>query len=73
MNQTNTTTTADALALHIANITAFTLAVETEAAAPSTEGASMADAMATIGTLDLTSVEWAAMIDDFRCDGAEFE
>jgi hypothetical protein len=73
MNHANITTIADALALHIADITAFNLPVEFEAADPSTERASFADAMATAGTLNLTGVEWAATIDGFRRDGAEIE
>jgi len=59
---TNLTTT-DALALNMADITAFTLPVEIEVADDSTEGASWADAMATIGNCDLSAVEWAATID----------
>lgn len=62
MNYIHTTTTADALALHIVDITTPALLVEIEAAEPSTEGASMADAMATIGTLELTGAEWASHI-----------
>ncbi|HSG22844.1 MAG TPA: hypothetical protein VLA64_07800 [Azonexus sp.] len=48
---TNLTTT-DALALNMADITAFTLPIEIDAADHSSEGASWADAMATIGTCD---------------------
>lgn len=72
MNHTATTTT-DALALYIADITAFTLPVEIEAADRSAEGASIVEAMATAGTLDLTAVEWAATIDGFHRDAAEIE
>lgn len=61
---TNLSTT-EALVLNMAGITAFTLPVEIEAADHYTEGASWADAMATIGTCDLTAVEWAATIDGF--------
>jgi hypothetical protein len=53
-------TAADALALNMADITAFTLPVEIEVADHSIEGASWADAMATIGTCDLIAVEWAS-------------
>ena len=61
MNRTHTTTTVDALAPHIG----------IEAADPSTPGATIAEAMATAGTLELITAEWAAMIGGFRRDGAE--
>ncbi len=68
MNYTNPTTSTDAMALNMADITALTWPVEIEAADRSTEGASWADAMATIGTIDLTATEWAATIYGFRRD-----
>lgn len=60
MSHTNPTTTADALTLNKADIAAFTLPVEIEVADLSTEGASWADAMATIGSIDLATIEWAS-------------
>jgi len=57
---TNLTTT-NTLAVNMADITAFTLPVEIEVADDSTEGASWADAKGTIGTCDLTAVEWARL------------
>lgn len=71
MNYTDTATTTGAL--HILDIAAFTQHLDIEAAAPSAEGASIAEAMATAGTLDLTDVEWAATIGDFCRDWAEIE
>ena len=68
MNYTNLTTTTDAMALNKADITVLNCPVEIEAADCSTEGASWADAMATIGTIDLTATEWAATIYGFRRD-----
>jgi hypothetical protein len=52
---------------------AFRLPVQFEAADPSPAGASVAEAMAAAGTLELTAVEWAATMDGFRGDGAEAE
>lgn len=68
MNYTATTT--DALAQPIAD---FILSVDIEAADPSTVGATIAEAMAMAGTLDLTDVEWAATMDGFHRDGANIE
>ena len=73
MNYTDTTTTTGALALHILDIAAFTQHLDIEAVAPSAEGASIAEAMATAGTLDLTDIEWAATMDGFCRDWAEIE
>ena len=64
MNCTNTTTTVDALALHIADITAVDASIK---------GASIAEAMATAGTLELATAEWAAMIDGDRAERIEEE
>lgn len=58
MNYANATTTADALALYVADITAFVPTVEIEAAGPFAESATMAEAMATIGALELNTAEW---------------
>jgi hypothetical protein len=55
MNYANTTTTANSLAQYFADITNASFPVEIE-------GASFADAVATIGALDLTTTEWASDI-----------
>ena len=73
MNYANTATIADALALHIADASAFFLPFETGAAEPTTKGATIAEAVATVGTLDLTASDWVATMDGFRRDGGEIE
>ena len=73
MNYTDTTMTTDALALPFVDIAAFIQHVEFEAVDPSIDGATIAEAMATAGTLDLTDLEWAATMDDFCRDWAEIE